>query len=62
MPLKPVLGRQQQTDICEFKATLLYILFQNSQGYVNSFCLKKLKKKIVMGLGSLRDISHHDQK
>jgi hypothetical protein len=26
MPLIPVLGRQRQTDLCEFKASLIYRL------------------------------------
>ena len=39
------LGRQQRTDLCEFKATLLYILFQNSQVMYIASVSKNFKKK-----------------
>ena len=32
-PLIPALGRQKQVDLCEFKARLVYMEFQDSQGY-----------------------------
>lgn len=30
----PNTSRQRQVDLCEFRASLLYMVFQNSQGYV----------------------------
>ena len=34
MPLIPALKRQRQADLCEFKASLGYIEFQDSPGYI----------------------------
>lgn len=38
------LGKQEQEDLCEFEASLIYMEFQDSQGYVESPCLKNKKK------------------
>ena len=40
MPLILVLGRQRQVDLCEFKANLVYIRFQDRQGYTEKPYLK----------------------
>ena len=47
--LIPALRRKKQADLCEFEASLLYIVtrtLQDSQGcYTEKLCLAKLKKK-----------------
>ena len=51
MPLIPVLGRQRQADLCEFKAKASLSLqseFPESQGYTEKLYLKKQKEKILI--------------
>jgi hypothetical protein len=45
MPLIPALGRQRQADFCVRGQPGLQSEFQDSQGYTEKPCLKKLKKK-----------------
>jgi hypothetical protein len=41
-----VLGRQRQMDLCEFEASLVYIIkFQDSHGYEEKPCLKQTNKQ-----------------
>ena len=44
MPLIPALRRQRQADLCEFKVSLVYREFQDSQGYTDIQHLTGWKK------------------
>ena len=41
----PVLLRRQQEDLCEFKDSLVYINFQDSQDYIETLSQKEKKKQ-----------------
>ena len=45
MPLILALGRQKQVDLCEFKASLVYIVSSRTAGATGRPCLKKTKNK-----------------
>ena len=46
MPLIPALGRQQQVDLCEFEASLVYrASSRTSSKSTEKLCLKKPKPK-----------------
>lgn len=43
--LTPALRRQTQADLCEFKASLVKKLFQDSEGYTEKPCLTQTSKQ-----------------
>jgi hypothetical protein len=43
--LTPALRRQRQADLCEFKVSPVKKLFQDSQGYTETPCLKQTNKQ-----------------
>lgn len=43
----PELRRQRQVDLCEFKANLVYIRFQDRQGYTEKPYLKNIKLSLT---------------
>ena len=45
MPLLPALRRQRQTDLCDFKASLVYIASYRPAGTKGRPCLKKTIKR-----------------
>jgi hypothetical protein len=44
MLLISVLGKQSQLDLCEFKGSLVYSEFQDSQGYKRNLSQKQTRK------------------
>ena len=46
MPLIPVLGKQRQTDLCEFKASLVYITSSRPARDTETLSQKKKKKEL----------------
>ena len=51
MPLIPACRRQRQEDLCEFKASLVYIVSTRPNGTKRRPSLKKEKEKIQFLLG-----------
>jgi hypothetical protein len=41
--LLPALRKQRQEDLCEFKGSLVYSEFQDSQGYTEKPCLEEMR-------------------
>ena len=62
MPLIPSLERQRQVDLCEFKASLIYSEFQDSQGYTelpyHDYPLPPVQKDQVNRLACTSQLNH----
>lgn len=53
MPLILTLGRQKQTDLYGFEASLIHRKFQDSQG-TEKPCLKNPKEKIIIIITAMK--------
>jgi hypothetical protein len=50
MPLIPAFEKQRQMDICEFKASLVYIAFSRPAKATERSCPNKIKQKCLRSL------------
>ena len=53
MPSIPALGRQRQTDICEFEASMVFRASSRTGSKATKKPVSKKKKSSVLGMGSL---------